>query len=356
MTIIGSGAFDGCTNLQSITLPFVGAAINSGYTHFGWIFGASSYSSNDAYVPASLKTVVVTGGSSISNNAFRGCGNIVSIEIPSSVTSIGNDAFYGCRNLQSITLPFVGTAINSGYAHFGWIFGASSYSSNDAYVPASLKTVVITGGSSISNNAFRDCGNIVSIEIPSSVISIGDSAFSGCTNLQNVTFAEGSLLQSIGNHAFYDCASLASIEIPSSVTSIGDYAFYGCAGLESVTFAEGSLLQSIGNYAFYKCKSLASIEIPSSVISIGESAFSVCANLASIEIPSSVTSIGGSAFWECFNLRKVYYGGSEEQWGDISISYENNSLTGATRYYYSETEPAQEGNFWHRVDGEIVEW
>ena len=123
-----------------------------------------------------------------------------------------------------------------------------------------------------------------------------------------------------------------------------------------MTFAADSLLQSIGNYAFEGCTSLVNIEIPSGVTSIGNYAFEGCTSLANIEIPSGMTSIGAEAFYNCASLRKVYYGGSAEQWGDILINRNNNRLTDATRYYYSETEPAQEGNFWHRVDGEIVEW
>ena len=118
--------------------------------------------------------------------------------------------------------------------------------------------------------------------------SIGNYAFSNCTSLASVTFAENSQLTSIGNGAFYNCTSLASIEIPASVTSIGKRAFAGdydtSMKLASVTFddIENSQLTSIGDDAFYYCTSLASIEIPASVTSIGELAFSSCTSLASV--------------------------------------------------------------------------
>ena len=91
--------------------------------------------------------------------------------------------------------------------------------------------------------------------------------------------------------------------IPSSVTSIGDWAFYGCTGLTSITIP--SSVTSIGDGAFSDCTGLTSITIPSSVTSIGDYAFSDCTGLTSITIPSSVTSIGDWAFYGCKGLKSV---------------------------------------------------
>ncbi len=76
-------------------------------------------------------------------------------------------------------------------------------------------------------------------------------------------------------------------EIPPSVTSIGDDAFSGCGSLASVSIP--SSVTSIGDGAFENCESIASVSIPSSVTSIGDRAFSGCGSLASVSIPSSVT-------------------------------------------------------------------
>ena len=109
---------------------------------------------------------------------------------------------------------------------------------------------------------------------------------------------------------------------------------------------------------------MTNITIPNNVTSIYKSAFSKCSSLTEVVIPDSVTSIDGYAFSNCSNLTTVYYNGTEEDWGNISINYDNNCLLNATRYYYSETEPAlnaegtaYDGNYWYyNENGEPTVW
>ena len=414
VTSIGESAFSGCSSLESITIPFVGATKDgTRNTHFGYIFGATRYNNNAERVPASLKEVIITGGTSIGSYAFSGCSGLTSITIGNSVTSIGYSAFEGCSSLESITIPFVGaTKDGTSDTHFGYIFGASSSSNNDDYVPASLKEVIITGGTNIGWSAFEDCSGLTSITIPDgvtsierwafsgcsgiievvdgiryvdswvvgaasdikitlikqgtrgiadyafyycsgltsitipdSVTSIGYSAFEGCGSLESITipfvgthfgyiFGAGSYSDnagyvpaslkeviitggtSIGSSAFYNCSGLTSITIPDSVTSIGNYAFSGCSGLTSVTI--GNSVTSIGYEAFKDCSGLASVIIPDSVMSIGGFAFSRCSKLTSVTIGNSVTSIGVYAFYYCTGLTSINYEGTMAQWNKIS--------------------------------------
>ncbi len=350
VTSIGYNAFYGCDSLESITLPFVGDG--SYETHFGYFFGAEGYFGNAEYVPESLKTVVITGGTEIAQYAFYGCSSLTSIVIPDSVTSIGDYAFEGCNSLESITLPFVGDG--SYYTNFGYIFGAYGYTYNSSHVPVSLKTVVITGGTKIAGYAFYDCSNITSIVIPSSVTSIGDYAFYNCTSLESIEIPSG--VTSIGDNAFYNCRYLTYVYItdlaawfnvrfsnyyanpmyyatnlylngelvtdfviPDGVTSINSYAFYNWTSLKSIEIP--STVTSIGNSAFRGCSSLTSIEIPSGVTSIGDSAFTYCSALTSIEIPSSVTSIGAYAFSYCSALTSIEIPSSVTSIGDYAFYY-----------------------------------
>ena len=134
------------------------------------------------------------------------------------------------------------------------------------------------------------------------VTVILDSAFSGASNLKSITIPDS--VTSIGDDAFKGCTSLESVTIPDSVTSIGDSAFYGCTSLESVTIPEG-------------------------VESIGWNAFRECTSLTSVTIPDSVTSIGDSPFQYCTSLTSISFGGTKEQWKEISTGSAWNYDTGA---------------------------
>jgi hypothetical protein len=83
------------------------------------------------------------------------------------------------------------------------------------------------------------------------------------------------------------------------------------------------------------------VVIGDSVTSIGDWAFVYCDSLTSVTIGNNVTSIGKGAFSGCSSLTEVYYNGTAEEWNNISISYGNDPLWNATRYYYSENQPTE---------------
>ena len=209
--------------------------------------------------------VILSSVTSIGKGAFSSCDSLSDIVIPSSVTSVGDWAFFTCFSLKYISIPKSVICLN-GNPFAGWNGKLECLSPNFVYEDDILfnkdKSRIIS---------FRN-QNIKFYVIPSSVTSIGDSAFLGCDSLSDIVIP--SSVTSIGDCAFYDCHSLSDIVISSSVTSIGDSAFLGC-------------------------RSLSEIVIPSSVTSIGKGAFSYCDSLSDIVIPSSVTSIGDWAFYDC---------------------------------------------------------
>ena len=299
---IGDSAFRNCSRLTSITVPFVGEkADGSGVTHFGYMFGRS-YNSYD--IPKSLKEVIISGNNiNIADDAFYGCDGLTNITIGDGVERIGSSAFEECDSLERINIPFIGEkADGSGATHFGYIFGANSYSDNNKYVPKSLKEVNINDGvTNICDSAFRGCSSLTNVTIPDSITSIGSFAFSGCSGLTSITLPDS--VMSIEESTFSGCNRLTSITIPDNVTSIGNSAFSGCSGLTSITIP--SSVMSIGGYALSGCSGLTSVTIENGVTSIKYSAFRNCSSLSDVTIPDSVTSIGDSAFEGCASLTSI---------------------------------------------------
>ena len=159
---------------------------------------------------------------SIGDNAFNGCTSLTSIDIPSSVTSIGRWAFRFCTSLTTVDIP--------------------------------------SSVTSIGDQAFYCCYSLTSIDIPSSVTSIGDQVFSGCDSLTSINVSnsnanyysiDGVLYNKAVTQLICCPSAKTSIDIPSSVTSIGDWAFNNCTSLTSIDIP--SSVTSIGDYAFYYC-------------------------------------------------------------------------------------------------------
>ena len=202
--------------------------------------------------------------------AFYNSKNVEHLILPNTLITIGEEMFYQ-SDLRSVVIPTNVTTV--GYSAFK---RCSSLTTVTFEKESQLKTI----GGDYYYGAFSDCTALTSIEIPASVETIGNTAFSDCSSLATVTFEKGSRLKTIGNNAYYRCTSLTSIEIPASVETIEKKAFMHCSSLATVTFEKGSQLKTIAgdsyDGAFSDCTALTSIEIPASVETIEATAFSGC--------------------------------------------------------------------------------
>ena len=286
VTDIGASAFEGCSSLLSMTIP---GSVRS--------IGAHAFS---GCKKAAGSITIPDGVTSINSSTFAGCSGLTSITIPGSVTDIGDSAFEGCSGLTSITIPDsvinIWTSVFAGCnrltsvtvphlrgTHFGYFFGADD---NNNGVPASLKTVTITGGTTIGSEAFYGCKNLTSMTIPDGVTSIGKKAFWDCTSLASIAIP--SSLREIGSDAFNYCKSLTSVHI----TDIAAWCNISFESAQSNPLFYAKRLYLNGNL-------LTALEIPEGVTSISNYAFNFCTSLTSITIPESVTTIGESAFGFC---------------------------------------------------------
>ena len=221
--------------------------------------------------------------------AFYNSKNVEHLILPNTLITIGEEMFYQ-SDLRSVVIPTNVTTV--GYSAFK---RCSSLTTVTFEKESQLKTI----GGDYYYGAFSDCTALTSIEIPASVETIGNTAFSDCSSLATVTFEKGSRLKTIGNNAYYRCTSLTSIEIPASVETIEKKAFMHCSSLATVTFEKGSQLKTIAgdsyDGAFSDCTALTSIEIPASVETIEATAFKRCSKLTTItfEKGSQLKIIGG---------------------------------------------------------------
>ena len=213
--------------------------------------------------------------------------------------SVNSGVFYD-SGITSVTFPSSLTSI-----------GMSAFSGCDR-LTGELNLGVCTSLTSIGNYAFYQCSGLTSVDLSgcTSLTSIGDDAFNGCSGLKGeLNLGECTSLTSIGDAAFYRCSGLTSVDLSgcTSLTSIRDDAFRDCSGLKGeLNLGECTSLTSIGSRAFYRCSGLTgelNLGECKSLTSIGRDAFSDCSGLTSISLPSSLTSIGISAFYRCSGLK-----------------------------------------------------
>ena len=335
VTSIGTGAFCGCIGLADILIPEGVASIGV------WAFSGCNRLKS-VTIPKSVKLIdggafqeccgmksilILEGVSAIGIGAFYGCSNLKRVAIPNSVTSIGSSAFAFCSSLVHISIPNSVTSIGS-YA-FSDCSNIIEIENGVSYVDKwvvdfdcsaqSVSLRIDTVG--IADAAF-DCSDIIFINVPDSVTSIGNGAFRYCRSLTRVTIPNS--ITSIRDETFYGCSTLTSLTIPNSVTSIGDNAFYGCSSLTSITIPNS--VTSIGFHAFSGCSNIIEIEngicyvgkwviacdsltksvsLRADTVGIAAHAFKNCSSLSSIIIPNSVASIGKYAFSGCSGLERI---------------------------------------------------
>ena len=242
VTEIGWGAFLDCTGLTSIT-------VDKNNTVYKSADNCLIEKSTNTLIKGCNTSVIPSDGSVtlIGEGAFDGCTGLSSINIPSGVTSIGRSAFSGCTGLTSINIPSGVTFING--SAFSGCTGLTSITvdkNNPEYksegncliekltgnLVLGCKTSVIpTDGSvtSIGTSAFSRCTGLTSITIPSSVTTIGIWAFGNCTGLTSINLPAS--VTTIGDSAFSGCTGLSGINILSNMTSIGSFAFENCENL-----------------------------------------------------------------------------------------------------------------------------
>ena len=369
VTCIGSETFKSCYNITSVFIPNSITEIGvSAFKFCGWLKSVSIPTSVTKFSwgifsgCTRLSTVKLPENiSDIPTETFMDCTSLHSIVIPNSVTRIGEKAFYS-SGLDSVVIPNSVTAIASeafSGSHLNFVVipnSVAQISEKAFYACSKLQSVLIPASvNTLSSDAFGNCSNLKKIACPdglslycgsnvkhirydpiNSIIEDGVLFDLNKTSIIFVTtnikkeFQIPNSVSTIGDYAFSYCSGLTSVQIPNSVTTIGKNAFYNCNSIEKVqVFDLSSWLKinfmndwsnpvyyshnlylndnlitkciipqgtiGINDYAFVNCKSLTSLAIHNSVVAIGKQAF-YNTGLTSVLLPNSVGEVDEKAF------------------------------------------------------------
>ena len=372
VTSIGVSAFEGCTNIVNIIMPEGVARI-----------GDYAFSSCTNLASINIPTTVT----SIGWFSFQNCTGLTYMIIPDSVTSMGYFAFQGCTNViiycQAENSPrdwesswSSGCAVEMGILSYGktdssliWVERKNEtvaivYCDKNSFslsIPSSINGSEVV---EITKYVFKNCTNLTSITIPSTVSTIGLSQFEGCTSL--TIYCEAPSQPSGWDSTWNKSKCPIVWDCNNSYTSSDGYMYTVVDGIryrikgtttevaiQAKNIKEANIAKTItyngqeytvtklGNDAFKNCIGLTSISLPSSITSIGSNAIYGCTSLVNISvneestkyqsidghlyskdgktltqyaigraetefvIPSTVTTISGYAFYACPNLTSI---------------------------------------------------
>ena len=334
---VAMDAFEGCVRLLTITIPStmetlpieaiaacpsvrrIDIAENNPYFSSD---GLIIYNANKTELLFYSKTNTPENGEytpidsvvKIRGGAFRNNDRIKVLNIGKNVEEIGDYAFAGMSALTTVNFEDSTSALTLGK---GVLQGTGSL--GNIVLPSRIRE--------ISEEMFRNSA-IAVVTIGSSVTVIGKNAFTGCTGLMEIIFAEGCNIETIPESAFENVAA-GTITIPKSVKVIESRAFANVSASE-IIFEEGSVLTTIGDGAFTG-SGLVSISLPSSVTTLGkgvfkgakkltsvsldgtalvnipDETFTDCKKLKSFNVPNTINDIGYRAFYCCYSLASVTY-------------------------------------------------
>ena len=176
---------------------------------------------------------------------------------------------------------------------------ASQFSGSNANCPNLVTVNLPLNLTTIGESAFNDKNNLVTVVVPSTVTTIGYGAFYSCNNLENCDLSQCNITK-IPNGCFGYCYKLQSFTIPSTVTDIGSYAFSNC---QQFTSTLPTSLKSLGREAFISAAmNGVNVVIPEGV-EVEESAFAYT-GISSIEFPTTYYR-DAVCFYKCSNLTQV---------------------------------------------------
>lgn len=294
ITKIGNRAFYGCSALSQLNFPSSSALESvEGYAF------ADCSSLAVVNLPVQLKR--------IGDYAFAGLNDRLTTEpvLSNAITYVGDYAFKNTR-IRSFSPSSALEHLGTGVFYNCTVLRRANLPINRVFTEIPAET-------------FYNCTSLGSVTVPANIVKLGEKAFFNCTGLTSVSFnsdSNGTGVTEIGKSCFENCTALVNNGgtarvLPSTLSILGERAYYGCSNLEEITVPENLL--KIPSEAFARCASLKRILYDADCVTdtLGENSFAYCTSLTEVNLPSRLgprTSDGGAVknpFIGCTSLNRL---------------------------------------------------
>lgn len=191
LKVIEGGAFSYCSNLARVTIPesveYIGSGIFEGCNALWSVtYNAIDAECDGRISPRDLERIII--GDKVRRlpaGLYTGNTNVTEIILPKSIEILDPNVFEGCVNLEYIRLS--------------------------------------DNISTISDYAFYNCESLKDLHWPANLKTIGESAFSNCTSLKTISLPEG--VKNVGNWAFSYSYGVENLYIASTIEELGESCF-----------------------------------------------------------------------------------------------------------------------------------
>ena len=311
ITVIPDYAFENCSSLTNINIPTSLVQIRANafsQTALKEFIAPESlkeiwlYAFKDA---KELRNVELKNVTEIGDMVFENCEKLESIVIPETLEEIGASVFGGCSSLQDIDLPNKPLALdhNTFYGS-AYYEDKSNWENGVLYVDNYLLAI---------NSDFL---NLSEYEVKEGTIAIAINAFlNNAKNLTKITLPEG--LKLIGDKAFSSLYKLESVNIPSSVDTIGYNAFASTGISNNSTNWSDNGLYIDGWLVNVKDTKISEFEVKEGTIGVSNGSDvsfipSRARKITKLTLPASLRYIGKNSFKQLTLIKEISLGGSLE--------------------------------------------
>ena len=317
---INSGALKNCNNTQNVktgrNLSVLGEIFQYSKVEEATVeslskVGSSAFNSVGQALKGDI--VINEGVTTIGNTAFKGCSNITSVSMPSTVTEIGSKSFENCTNLKTAKLPENIKKINS----------EAFYNCNNL-----SDEITIKEGTTIEKLAFSKTG-ISKVTIENGVV-LPVNSFNSCSKLEKVIIKDNVTINMgtwNGDQSFSKCDNLKTINMGKNIKMHNEFANLNQDSNWTAAFYKSNIeemtvesLSEVGPSVFYNVGAAlkGDIVINEGVTTIGGWAFRGCGNITSVSIPSTVTEIKSKAFENCKSLKTINVNMTKTEWEAVT--------------------------------------